>query len=68
MSVKDKKRGRPAGAANQLSGKSIIESAKLLMCEEGKIPSIRKLASSLGVDAMAIYHYFKNKNQNTKDQ
>lgn len=32
-----------------------------MMEEDGKIPSIRKLAVALNVDAMAIYHYFKNK-------
>lgn len=62
MSVKEKKRGRPKGASSQLSQQAIMDMAKTLMREEGKIPSIRKLASSLNVDAMAIYHYFSNKN------
>ncbi|MEZ8824082.1 TetR/AcrR family transcriptional regulator [Vibrio amylolyticus] len=62
MSVKDKRRGRPKGTSNQLNEQSIMDVAKALMKEEGKIPSIRKLAASLGVDAMAIYHYFNNKN------
>ena len=35
--------------------------AKELMLTDGKVPSIRKLASALNVDAMAIYHYFNNK-------
>lgn len=63
MSVKDKKRGRPKGAGSQLSGDIIMDMAKTLMKEEGKVPSIRKLASSLKVDAMAIYYYFENKNK-----
>lgn len=62
MSVKDKKRGRPKGATSQLSAQIIIDMAKSLMREEGNIPSIRKLASHLNVDSMAIYHYFSNKN------
>ncbi|NOH82178.1 TetR/AcrR family transcriptional regulator [Vibrionales bacterium C3R12] len=62
MSVKEKKRGRPKGVSNQLSADTIIDMAKSLMRAEGKIPSIRKLASHLDVDAMAIYHYFSNKN------
>ncbi|MCW8328936.1 TetR/AcrR family transcriptional regulator [Photobacterium sp. SDRW27] len=62
MSVKDKKRGRPKGATSHLNGQVIIDMAKCIMREEGKIPSIRQLASRLDVDAMAIYHYFKNKN------
>jgi|SRR5471030_973210 len=32
------------------------------MKENGKVPSIRSLATQLNVDPMAIYHYFKNKN------
>ncbi|UGA57268.1 TetR/AcrR family transcriptional regulator [Vibrio sp. VB16] len=62
MIVKDKKRGRPKGKSNKLSARSILDMAKSLMQNEGKIPSIRKLASSLSVDAMAIYYYFSNKN------
>jgi AcrR family transcriptional regulator len=62
MSVKIKKRGRPTKNGHALNKNSIIEQAKLLMEQEGKVPSIRQLASSLEVDAMAIYHYFKNKN------
>ncbi|MUI53689.1 TetR/AcrR family transcriptional regulator [Aliivibrio fischeri] len=62
MSVKEKKRGRPSGSNKQLSQKSIMIMAKELMKSEGKIPSIRKLATHLDVDAMAIYYYFSNKN------
>lgn len=61
MTVKDKKRGRPKGESNPLSAPAILEMAKLMMREEGKIPSIRKLATKLNIDAMAIYHYFDNK-------
>ncbi|WP_413112533.1 TetR/AcrR family transcriptional regulator [Thaumasiovibrio sp. DFM-14] len=63
MSVKEKKRGRPKGAGSQLSAEIIIATAKALMKEEGKVPSIRKLASCLNADAMAIYYYFENKNK-----
>jgi AcrR family transcriptional regulator len=62
MSVKEKKRGRPSGTSGQLSADKIIIAAKSLMIDNGKIPSIRQLAGSLEVDAMAIYHYFSNKN------
>ncbi|MCG7587598.1 TetR/AcrR family transcriptional regulator [Photobacterium sp. OFAV2-7] len=62
MPVKEKKRGRPKGSGSQLSKEAIMDMAKSLMQEDGKIPSIRKLAASLSVDAMAIYHYFSNKN------
>ncbi|CAH1572770.1 TetR family transcriptional regulator [Vibrio jasicida] len=62
MSVNEKKRGRPAAKQSQLSAEGILESAKLLMKKDGKVPSIRSLATQLNVDPMAIYHYFKNKN------
>lgn len=62
MTVKEKKRGRPSGKSSQLNTQSILDCAKVMMREEGKIPSIRKLATQLGVDAMAIYYYFENKN------
>ncbi|SFC33120.1 TetR/AcrR family transcriptional regulator [Pseudoalteromonas denitrificans] len=57
-----KKRGRPQKDSNTLSKKLIIETAKKLMIDGGKIPSIRSLSSQLNIDAMAIYYYFKNKN------
>ncbi|RIZ53189.1 TetR/AcrR family transcriptional regulator [Vibrio sp. PID23_8] len=62
MSVNEKKRGRPTAKQSLLSAESILESAKLLMKRDGKVPSIRSLAMQLNVDPMAIYHYFKNKN------
>ncbi|CCN47146.1 putative Transcription regulator, TetR-like [Vibrio nigripulchritudo MADA3029] len=60
MEKEVKKRGRPKNS--QLSQERILDTAKQLMKATGAIPSIRKLASELDVDAMAIYHYFKNKN------
>lgn len=62
MDVNDKKRGRPVGKLPQLSVERILETAKYLMKKEGKVPSVRSLATKLNVDPMAIYHYFKNKN------
>ncbi len=61
MSVNKKKRGRPTEKQSQLSAESILESAKLLMKKDGKIPSVRLLATQLNVDPMAIYYYFKKK-------
>ncbi|ABV88649.1 TetR/AcrR family transcriptional regulator [Shewanella pealeana] len=61
MTVKHKKRGRPTSETGLLSQELIVVQAKALMLKEGKIPSIRNLASALSVDAMAIYYYFKNK-------
>lgn len=63
MSITEKKRGRPKGTNNQLNTQAIMDMAKALMQEDGKIPSIRKLASHLNIDAMAIYYYFSNKNK-----
>ncbi|AXY03378.1 TetR/AcrR family transcriptional regulator [Vibrio alfacsensis] len=62
MSVNEKKRGRPAAKQSQLNAENILDTAKLLMKKDGKVPSIRSLATQLNVDPMAIYHYFKNKN------
>ncbi|MFA0112251.1 TetR/AcrR family transcriptional regulator [Vibrio sp. 10N.261.46.E11] len=62
MTVKDQKRGRPKSGSSQLSAEKILDTAKSMMRDTGKVPSIRGLATELGVDAMAIYHYFKNKN------
>ena len=62
MNVKAKKRGRPRKSPNALTPETIISCAKELMRAEGKIPSIRKISGNLDVDAMAIYHYFANKN------
>ena len=56
-----KKRGRPSGAGISLSAEKIISCARELLTESGNVPSIRRLASELGVDAMAIYHYFSSK-------
>lgn len=57
-----KQRGRPQKASSTLSAESIVQQAKYLMKNDKKIPSIRQLAQSLDVDAMAIYYYFANKN------
>lgn len=61
MTVNTKKRGRPKGTTQQLAPSTIVDCAKSLMRSEGKVPSIRKIAGALGVDAMAIYHYFSSK-------
>ncbi|ESP94704.1 MULTISPECIES: TetR/AcrR family transcriptional regulator [Pseudoalteromonas] len=61
MSNDAKKRGRPQKSQSALSKTAIIRAAKNMMATTGNIPSIRKLSAQLGVDAMAIYHYFKNK-------
>lgn len=57
-----KRRGRPAQGSSALSSETILDRAKQLLLEQGKIPSVRAIASSLDVDAMAIYNYYKNKN------
>jgi len=61
MTVKEKKRGRPVGTGSQLTAASIVECARRLMQEGGKVPSIRRVSGELGVDPMAIYHYFSSK-------
>lgn len=61
MSVKEKKRGRPSRSQSQLTPDIIVSSARSLMQRNGKVPSIRQVSGELGVDPMAIYHYFSNK-------
>lgn len=62
MTGQKKKRGRPKANQEKLTEKTIVESAKVLLKEDSKIPSIRKVAGTLEVAPMAIYHYFPNKN------
>ncbi|WCP69242.1 TetR/AcrR family transcriptional regulator [Vibrio tubiashii] len=62
MSVKQKRRGRPQAQTSQLDAERILSKAKELMLRDNKMPSVRGLATELSVDAMAIYHYFRNKN------
>ncbi|MBI9102384.1 MAG: TetR/AcrR family transcriptional regulator [Spirochaetales bacterium] len=62
MEVKKKKRGRPGNSEGKLEKSGIIQRARSMILSDQKVPSIRKLAFELGVDPMAIYHYFPNKN------
>lgn len=59
--MSNSKRGRPGKGASVLSAEVILDCAKTMMAQQGKPPSIRKLAEVLQVDAMAIYHYYTNK-------
>ena len=61
MSSAHTKRGRPSKGSSGLNAQSILTTAKTLLVQTGAPPSIRKLAQALDVDAMAIYHYYKNK-------
>jgi len=62
MTVNRKKRaGRPTGKQGTLSKEVIVNTAKRLLREKGKVPSIRMVSSDLDIDAMALYHYFSNK-------
>ncbi len=61
MPVKERKRGRPSHSQSQLTAERIVTCARRLMKNGGRIPSIRQVSSKLGVDAMAIYHYFSSK-------
>lgn len=58
---KDRKPGRPSKNRDGLSRDGIVQIARRLMLEEGRIPSIRRIASELDADAMALYHYFSSK-------
>ncbi|WP_413482591.1 TetR/AcrR family transcriptional regulator [Morganella psychrotolerans] len=55
--------GRPAHRGSKLTPENILTEAQKMWQAQGKIPSIRALAECLQVDPMAIYYYFRNKQQ-----
>ncbi|WP_402720062.1 TetR/AcrR family transcriptional regulator [Janthinobacterium rivuli] len=55
--------GRPRRAAPALDNASILQAALALLEEKGEAFSMRALAHSLGVDAMALYHYYAGKEE-----
>ncbi|MGK5037311.1 TetR/AcrR family transcriptional regulator [Janthinobacterium sp. LB3P118] len=55
--------GRPRRTAPALDSASILQAALPLLEEKGEAFSMRALAQSLGVDAMALYHYYAGKEE-----
>ncbi len=55
--------GRPRRAAPALDSASILHAALALLEEQGEAFSMRALAQGLGVDAMALYHYYAGKEE-----
>ena len=55
--------GRPRRVAPALDSASILQAALSLLEEQGEAFSMRALAQSLGVDAMAVYHYYAGKEE-----
>ena len=55
--------GRPRRAAPALDSASILHAALDLLEEQGEAFSMRALAQGLGVDAMALYHYYAGKEE-----
>ncbi|KHA80559.1 hypothetical protein NC77_01945 [Janthinobacterium lividum] len=55
--------GRPRRALPALDNASILQAALALLEEKGEAFSMRALAQSLGVDAMALYHYYAGKEE-----
>ncbi|MGK5058021.1 TetR/AcrR family transcriptional regulator [Janthinobacterium sp. LB2P49] len=55
--------GRPRRAAPTLDSASILHAALVLLEEQGEAFSMRALAQRLGVDAMAVYHYYAGKEE-----
>ncbi|PLY43012.1 hypothetical protein CSZ94_09160 [Janthinobacterium sp. ROICE36] len=53
--------GRPRRIAPALDNATILQTALALLEEKGEAFSMRALALSLGVDAMALYHYYAGK-------
>jgi AcrR family transcriptional regulator len=56
-----KQRGRPRLDASLLSRERILSTAGQLMAAGASDVSMRAVASALGVNAMALYHYFSDK-------
>jgi AcrR family transcriptional regulator len=55
--------GRPRRVAPALDSAAILQAALALLEEKGEAFSMRALAQSLGVDAMALYHYYAGKEE-----
>ncbi|MCX7291680.1 TetR/AcrR family transcriptional regulator [Janthinobacterium sp.] len=55
--------GRPRRVAPALDNAAILQAALVLLEEKGEAFSMRALAHSLGVDAMALYHYYAGKEE-----
>ena len=55
--------GRPRRVAPALDSAAILQAALALLEEKGDAFSMRALAHSLGVDAMAVYHYYAGKEE-----
>ena len=55
--------GRPRRIAATLDNASILHAALALLEEQGEAFSMRALAQGLGVDAMALYHYYAGKEE-----
>lgn len=55
--------GRPRRALPALDNAGILQAALGLLEEKGEAFSMRALAQSLGVDAMALYHYYAGKEE-----
>ena len=55
--------GRPRAAAPALGHAAILQAALALLEEKGEAFSMRALAQGLGVDAMALYHYYAGKEE-----
>ena len=55
--------GRPRRTAPALDSATILQAALPLLEEQGEAFSMRALAQRLGVDAMAVYHYYAGKEE-----
>ena len=55
--------GRPRRTKPALDNAAILQAALALLEEKGDAFSMRALAHSLGVDAMAVYHYYAGKEE-----
>lgn len=61
MTASPNPRGRPRSDTTPLSRGRILSCAEQLLAEGASDVSMRAVASALGVNAMALYHYFSDK-------
>ena len=59
----EKKRGRPKKREGVLSRDEVVERAIQLVLDTGRAVGMREIARSMGVDPMALYHYFADKGE-----
>ncbi len=59
----NRKRGRPKKGVPALSRDEVVDRTMRLVLDTGRPVGMREIARTLGVDPMALYHYFADKGE-----